>query len=540
MKETLSFSFYSKNLNDNKYQIFKTKAEEIRSFKNQLSLEISGNLGKYLNYSKFDLVKEFGTIDLAKEFGKNTSFKNIRGNELQKAAADVYDSYANKFDAINKKLQFKVQKNIKRTYYKINRGAYKFGDIKEFKVEFKSTKLTKVMTYLARYGSPDILEYIESLPEKHELHNDVIFYCGKFGLERLLNLAVSKKRRLFLRYNRPIVFNSLSYRTGVQNKDILLQKHIGFTNAYIVIKGVNGIIDGKRSRNMIVPVNCHSKYHGKIEDFKSQEYTIKVEPHRIRFLLTKEVDKEYSTGANFIGVDTNIKHNLFSCSNGTTIDLDRKMLKDYTNFLKKIDNKNNCLTTGEAKQKKLRHTRFHTDLKRLASKLVKSAILSGKDHIVMEDLGIFDKGYSKNDEFNNFKYSRLVRLLHFSSLNRYVRSIVQKNGLQLTLIPAHYTSQLCSKCGNISRDNRQTQESFKCTVCGEEFNADFNSSINIHIIGEYEARQEVLAGLLKEDKAKWLVPKTKNKFKIREHLENIVSSSAFQLNRENLLGALAS
>lgn len=36
-----------------------------------------------------------------------------------------------------------------------------------------------------------------------------------------------------------------------------------------------------------------------------------------------------------------------------------------------------------------------------------------------------------------------------------------------------------NRCGHIDKENRQTQEKFKCTKCGFELNADHNASINI-------------------------------------------------------------
>ena len=42
-----------------------------------------------------------------------------------------------------------------------------------------------------------------------------------------------------------------------------------------------------------------------------------------------------------------------------------------------------------------------------------------------------------------------------------------------------YTSQTCSRCGNIDKENRQTQETFVCTKCGVKLNADHNAAINI-------------------------------------------------------------
>ena len=35
-----------------------------------------------------------------------------------------------------------------------------------------------------------------------------------------------------------------------------------------------------------------------------------------------------------------------------------------------------------------------------------------------------------------------------------------------------YTSQECSHCGNIDKNNRPKQDKFKCTACGFETNPD--------------------------------------------------------------------
>ena len=44
-----------------------------------------------------------------------------------------------------------------------------------------------------------------------------------------------------------------------------------------------------------------------------------------------------------------------------------------------------------------------------------------------------------------------------------------------------FTSQRCSKCGYISKENRKTQAGFKCKNCGFEENADLNAARNIAI-----------------------------------------------------------
>ena len=151
----------------------------------------------------------------------------------------------------------------------------------------------------------------------------------------------------------------------------------------------------------------------------------------------------------------------------------------------------------------------------------------------MEDLASFGKSMVRGAEFEGFKFSRLVRLLNLSNLNNIVRSICQKKKVQFTKIPSHYTSQLCSKCGTISRENRKTQELFECSLCGEKRNADYNSSINISLIGESEV---LTPKMLVKDTSSWWIPKPYMKKEVlKSHLEDMVTESAFQQRRENLL-----
>lgn len=52
-------------------------------------------------------------------------------------------------------------------------------------------------------------------------------------------------------------------------------------------------------------------------------------------------------------------------------------------------------------------------------------------------------------------------------------------GIKVKKVESAYTSQTCSRCGNVDKENRQTQEKFKCTKCGFTTNADHNAAINI-------------------------------------------------------------
>ena len=122
-------------------------------------------------------------------------------------------------------------------------------------------------------------------------------------------------------------------------------------------------------------------------------------------------------------------------------------------------------------------------------------------------------------------------MLNLSNLKNIVASICSKKGVQLTIIPSHYTSQLCNKCGHISRENRKSQEKFVCEMCGDHRNADFNASINIAVIWEHEVHD---TKLIKQSSIGWFSPVSKTKYQIADRLENIVLKEADQRSRNML------
>jgi len=54
-----------------------------------------------------------------------------------------------------------------------------------------------------------------------------------------------------------------------------------------------------------------------------------------------------------------------------------------------------------------------------------------------------------------------------------------KKGGEVIEVDPKYTSQKCSLCGHIEKNNRKDQANFKCVKCGFSLNADLNASVNI-------------------------------------------------------------
>lgn len=84
----------------------------------------------------------------------------------------------------------------------------------------------------------------------------------------------------------------------------------------------------------------------------------------------------------------------------------------------------------------------------------------------------------------------------------------QRAGKLVIEVPAHHTSQECSRCGHIHPGNRPTQADFVCQACGFMANADSNASTNIRNRG---VRLIVSGGYREKAKKQTMRMREKNK-----------------------------
>jgi IS605 OrfB family transposase len=80
-------------------------------------------------------------------------------------------------------------------------------------------------------------------------------------------------------------------------------------------------------------------------------------------------------------------------------------------------------------------------------------------------------GISKDSVFlKNWSYYDLQNKIKYKA---------EQKGINVIFINPKFTSQRCSKCGYIDKENRPTQELFLCKKCGFKTNADYNASQNL-------------------------------------------------------------
>lgn len=89
--------------------------------------------------------------------------------------------------------------------------------------------------------------------------------------------------------------------------------------------------------------------------------------------------------------------------------------------------------------------------------------------IVIEKLKNIRKGKNTGRFLSHFTYTEIVKKLEL---------FCEEWDVPITRVNPAYTSQSCSKCGNVQTKNR-FKDKFKCLACGFTMNADLNASLNI-------------------------------------------------------------
>ena len=475
--------FKSKDLTRQKYDELYNFAVLIRSHKNTVSQYVNGNLLHFLEYNKFQFLKAMRAY-----------FKCVIPSSFDaQLYTQIFDYYQNKFDAIQRKLVFDVAIFNGFDFYKRNTKKHNKGDLKKVIFDKKQTPLSNCLTYLARYGNESIIGYINDNiskcdEKKREFYSNILRCCNKFGFERLYSLALSKRHRIIKNYSEyPIEFKSLSFSGRCRKTRIIDYNHRfgSVINSFISLSGI-----GRKSFD--IPISFNKGWHGNMKDYRKNnpdyEYTIKFNEreHQVNIHLCKDGERYIpQPNGNTIGIDVNCKHNLFSLSNETTYDYNRKLVNDFCNLSLEIDKlkkQNKEYEIGKRKQQKLYtlKSKMAMSEQQLIADMCKILQSQGVGHIVMEDLNNgFGKCYVKDKDNSDINYNRKVKFLGLSSLKQEVEHIARKYDIAVSTVQASYTSKMCPVCGCIEDENRPNQETFECIECGHKDNADFNAAKNI-------------------------------------------------------------
>ena len=257
--------FHSDMLTRSKYDELYAVAVNIRDFKNEVSQLVNSDLLHYLDYSALNFVTE-----MRKAFPDR-----ISSCFDKQVYSQVFTNYQNKFDAILRKIQFQKITLKGFELYKRNTKNHSKGDLKNILFDKSQTDLTVCLSYLARYGNTNTLEYLQrkvneldSLTDNKEIkqkqfYQNILDKCSKFGFDRLLKLALSRRNRTIKYYSEySIEYKSLTF-SGRSQKKLLVSFNSNFNseiNAFFNLAGFS-------SDNFYIPVKYAKDYHGKMKSY---------------------------------------------------------------------------------------------------------------------------------------------------------------------------------------------------------------------------------------------------------------------------------
>ena len=415
------------------------------------------------------------------------------------------------------------------SFYSHHLNKEKLNTITEFakKIQILQNHISYI--YFNEYFNKQTIKYTDFIKLMNKRYRDKDF-------SSMLFQQICKQ--VYENYNKKkppktqVVFKKLSFIGVNQSTRIFIEESSNkYTNGIINLNIPHfGIIE--------IPFRYSKQYHGNLNDIHysmtgmnqyQKQYTCTVEKDRLKIVIVEDDNRVYpiSIGNHIEGIDVNIKHNLLQCSDGYTIDYDRKMVKSILKRKKKQDRitstkKTRKLSTEytykQLKQNQKDKRRSVSMVEQCLVELFKHCNKNNINHLVFEDLNKFTRKYKINNKEFNVNIRRLMSILHIVDIKNMAERIGRKYGITISLTNAEYTSQQCNKCGYIHKDNRKTQEKFKCIHCGYEENADLNASINIKNRISVDVLRDSLHIEVENNKYK---PKTKNHSEVKEIFQSI-------------------
>ncbi|MFO7931439.1 MAG: RNA-guided endonuclease TnpB family protein, partial [Desulfosalsimonas sp.] len=195
------------------------------------------------------------------------------------------------------------------------------------------------------------------------------------------------------------------------------------------------------------------------------------------------------------GLDMGISR-FYTCSDGTfsePLNAFRSLEQKLAREQRKLSRKNRF--SRNRKKQKAKVNKVHRKIRDVRLDYLhkhSAALAQSYGRVYAEDLKVKNmsgsaRGTRENPGKNVKAKSGLNKSILDQAWSEFMRQLEYKlawGGGALIRISPHNTSQTCSACGHMSKNNRKSQSRFVCEACGLEINADHNAAINIQTLGQ--------------------------------------------------------
>ena len=536
-----AYSYKTFKLNKSKYELLEVYAIEAKNFRNVVSEII------YNNYRQKIFYREIGEYDFHRKLKYLNKFTKISAADCQRAISDVYTKYKTNLDVFIKK-HYKINMYSHPYRFLFNYMVRYFKDQKSFEdfLEKKYLEEKKELVKILKQNKELTCDEFRSLhfyTYLRKIYNDIKaknFFKGQTNLNFISFVRCTQD--FIIKKMNKVTYKSLTFNhTNVLTKKIpaMLEKsHIKLTNTVIHINLPKiAIID--------LPVRHLKKYHGTFKDYKyflnkstgQKQYLIQISfdeiKKEVKITLVRDIKKNVSDlkDKQILGVDVNTKHNIFALSNYETQKIDKKLVKKIVREKKKkkkIQSQRDKLKLPKeySKRQKRIQDKINKQVEYLQNYACHLLLNNHKNSIlVMENL---ERGLKKckinNKQYEEeLNYNDLFSLLKIYSMKDTVIRMSGNYNVNVVLVNPDFTSQMCPKCGHISKNNRKSQETFCCEKCNHKNNADINAAKNIkgrftNLKFREELQKEVTDTQLISE------PKISNRFKFKQKLFEIINN----------------
>lgn len=243
---------------------------------------------------------------------------------------------------------------------------------------------------------------------------------------------------------------------NIRNESILFNNYIKIILPYFNEKGT-------RALQVKLPFNNHKhSLKLKTEGFflRNNIQLKKVKNQYYVSLIWEKPDECKKTFGNTIAYDMGYNKLLVSSNNEY---IGHNMKSIYEKISRKKQGSNS-----------FKRSLIHRDNE--INRLINNINYGGINQIIVEDLKSVKIG---KKYFNN----KIQRWSYTKCIDKFNR-ICEDKGINLVKVLPNYTSQTCSRCGDIHKESRNG-EKFKCIKCNHEIDADYNAAINIYNRGVY-------------------------------------------------------
>jgi putative transposase len=178
----------------------------------------------------------------------------------------------------------------------------------------------------------------------------------------------------------------------------------------------------------------------------------------------------------------------FGLSTLMATDVGDLMGRDALRHLEKLDKR--ISTIARHRQKaglKVRSKRYDravrqlrgwlkTEINRILNRIV---LLRKPAHLAVERLDFRMPGLSKRMPGVPLDAKRILTNCGRSVFRAKLQHLEERYGVTHTEVQAAYSSQTCSHCGWVEKNNRRSQSEFRCRCCGHRMHADVNAARNL-------------------------------------------------------------